>query len=473
MPGNQVDADEALTVADVVALANAAWMGACAVLIWMMVPGAGLLYAGLSRRRHALAMLWASIMAMTVVSLQWFAWGYTLAFSPTTRGRGFLGTMYYAGMDHVLDRTERGSLPKAVDVLFQGMFAMVSAVLMIGGSGGQARLLPMLIFLFWWVTLVYCPVACWTWNADGWLARMGVLDYAGGGPVHITSGHAALVYSMILGSRRGRRAGRPRRYRPHSVTMVVLGTVFLWFGWFGFNGGTTGSPTARAFYVCVSSNLSAACGAIVWLFLDYFRYGKKWTVVGMCSGAIGGLVAITPAAGYVPAWASVVIGASAGFSCNFAVAIKVVLGIDDGLDVYAIHGIGGAIGSAMTGLFACKYVNDAGVPYVQPIKGGWLEHNWMQLGYQVVAILSISAWSSVVTGLLLLLLDRIPYLRLRPAAGEQEEADVHGLNLFDNDADARGRAVEKIGVTSRTTSTPRDQEAAKRRVTPEPDAVVS
>ncbi|AAS53408.2 AFR037Wp [Eremothecium gossypii ATCC 10895] len=470
MPGNQVGTDGAGAV-DVAALANAAWVGASSVLIWMMVPGAGLLYAGLSRRRHALAMLWASIMAVTVVSLQWFAWGYTLAFAPATRGNGFLGTLHYAGMYHVLDAAPKRALPTAADVLFQGMFAMVAGTLMIGGSGGHARLLPMLVFLFWWVTLVYCPVACWTWNADGWLARMGVLDYAGGGPVHLTSGHAALVYALILDSRRGRRARRPRKFRPHSVTMVVLGTVFMWFGWFGFNGGTAGSPTALAFYGCVSSNLAAGCGAIVWLFLDYFRYGKKWTVVGLCSGAISGLVAITPAAGYVPAWASVAIGAFAGFSCNFAVAIKIVLGIDDGLDVYAIHGVGGAVGSAMTGLFACKYVNASGAPYVRPIEGGWLERNWAQLGYQVVAILSISAWSAIVTALLLLLLDRIPYLRLRPAADEQEDVDIHGINLFDNDV--HDRVAEKIGVTSHAASTSRDQEAAKPRETPELDAVVS
>lgn len=411
-------------------LANMVWIGTAAVLVWIMVPGIGLLYSGLSRKKHALSLLWASIMAAAVVSFQWFWWGYSLVFSHSTRGNGFIGTLSFFGFKNVLGApSAAGSVPDVLFALFQGMFAMVTGILMVGGACERARLFPMMVFLFLWITIVYCPIACWTWNGEGWLAVLGALDYAGGGPVHICSGHAALIYALVLGKRNDpvSKSGMPK-YKPHSVTSVVLGTVFLWFGWFGFNGGSAGNATIRAWYSCVSTNLAAACSALTWMFIDYFRFGRKWTTVGLCSGAVAGLVGITPAAGFVPIWSAVVIGIITGAGCNFAVDLKGLLGIDDGLDVYALHGVGGAIGSVLTGIFAADYVNATAGSYAVPIDGGWINHHWKQVGYQLAAICSTVAWTCTVTALLLLIMDRIPFLRLR-LRPEEEELGTDGAQI--------------------------------------------
>ncbi|AET40772.1 ammonium permease MEP2 Ecym_6398 [Eremothecium cymbalariae DBVPG len=404
-------------------LFNLVWVGMAAVLVWLVVPGVGLLYSGLSRKKHALSLLWASVMAVAVVSFQWFIWGYSLAFSHTTRGNGFIGTLEFFGMKGDLSRPSwTATVPDVLFAFYQGMFAMVTGILMVGGACERARLLPMMVFLFLWVTTVYCPIACWTWNGEGWLARMGALDYAGGGPVHISSGHGALIYALVLGRRNDpvTKDSVPK-YMPHSITSVVLGTVFLWFGWFGFNGGSAGNASVRAWYSCVSTNLAASCGGLAWMFIDYFRYGRKWTTIGLCSGAISGLVGITPAAGFVPIWASVIIGVVTASACNVAVDIKRILKIDDGLDVYALHGVGGAVGSVLTGLFAADYVNALGGSYVTTIEGGWINKHWKQLGYQLAAICSTVAWTCCVTTILLLILDRLPFLRLRLRAEEEEQ----------------------------------------------------
>ena len=212
-------------------------------------------------------------------------------------------------------------------------------------------MLPAYVFIFVWATIVYDPIAYWTWNANGWSFIMGGLDFAGGTPVHISSGAAALAYALMLGKRTGysKQAGLP--YRPHNVTHVVLGTVFLWVGWFGFNGGSALAANTRAVMACVVTHIAACTGGMTWMLLDY-RLEKKWSTVGFCSGVIAGLVAITPAAGYVPPWSAVIFGVVGGIGCNFATKLKFVIGVDEGLDVFAEHGVGGIIGNLMTGLFA-------------------------------------------------------------------------------------------------------------------------
>lgn len=212
-------------------------------------------------------------------------------------------------------------------------------------------MLPCIVFIFIWATIVYDPIAFWTWNGNGWSFIMGGLDFAGGTPVHISSGAAALAYSLMLGKRTGYKTSRGLPYRPHNVTHVVLGTVFLWVGWFGFNGGSALGSNMRAVMALIVTHLSASMGAITWCLLDY-RLERKWSTVGFCSGAIAGLVAITPAAGYVPPWAAVIFGIVGGVCCNFATKLKFLLGIDDGLDIFAEHGVGGIVGNLLTGLFA-------------------------------------------------------------------------------------------------------------------------
>ena len=211
-------------------------------------------------------------------------------------------------------------------------------------------MLPCVVFMFVWATVIYDAIACWTWNPHGWVAVMGGLDFAGGTPVHISSGSAALAYSLMLGKRRGH-GTHELNYRPHNVTHVIIGTVFLWVGWFGFNAGSALSANMRAIMAAVVTNLAASVGGVAWCVLDY-RLEKKWSAVGFCSGVVAGLVAITPGSGFVPAWSAVVYGVMAGTCCNYGTKIKFMLGIDDSLDIFAVHAIGGLVGNICTGFFA-------------------------------------------------------------------------------------------------------------------------
>lgn len=398
--------------------ADMAWIGTAAVLVWIMIPGVGLYYSGLSRKKHALSLLWASIMTACLTAFQWFFWGYSLVFSHTS-GSPFLGNLSnFALMKTFGAPAVVTSVPDILFCFFQMQFATVTGILLVGGASERARLGPMMVFLFIYLTVVYCPIAYWTWGANGWLFSLGALDFAGGGPVHQNSGFAALAYALVLGKRHDPlTSGKVPKYRPHSITSVVLGTVFLWFGWFGFNGGSTGNASIRSWYACMNTNLAAATGGLTWMFVDWFRTGGKWSTQGMCTGAIVGLVCITPAAGFVNVYTSIIFGIVPGILCNFAVDLKGVLGIDDGLDVFATHGIGGALGSFMTGLFATNYVtaSDGSVaadPSVA-IDGGWMNHHWKQLGYQLAGICAVGLWSFCITGIILLIMDKIPKLRLR------------------------------------------------------------
>ena len=211
-------------------------------------------------------------------------------------------------------------------------------------------MLPCVVFMFVWATLIYDPIACWNWNPHGWSNRMGGLDFAGGTPVHIASGSAALAYSWILGRRLGYRTHR-LNYPPHNVAHIVLGTAFLWVGWFGFNGGSALSADMRAIMACTVTNISASVGGITWCLLDY-RHEHKWSTVGFCSGVVAGLVAITPGAGYVPAWAAIFYGVVSGAMCNIATKLKFAIFVDDALDIFAVHGVGGIVGNILTGFFA-------------------------------------------------------------------------------------------------------------------------
>lgn len=404
--------------------ADMVWVGTSSALVWIMIPGVGLLYSGLSRKKHALSLLWASIMAVCLTSFQWFFWGYTLVFSHSTKSV-MIGDMSNFCLKDVLGAPSVvTSLPDILFCLFQGMFAGVTAILMVGAGCERARLAPMMVFLFIWLTVVYCPIAFWVWGGNGWLFKLGSLDFAGGGPVHENSGFAALAYSLILGKRKDPlTTGKVPKYKPHSVTSIVFGTIFLWFGWFGFNGGSTGNASIRSWYACVNTNLAAACGGLTWMFVDYFRTGGKWSTVGMCTGAIAGLVGITPAAGFVPVYTAVVFGVVPAIVCNFAVDLKEILQIDDGMDVFALHGIGGFCGSVLTGLFAADYV--AATDGATVIAGGWMNHHYKQLGYQLAASCSIGLWSFTLTAIILLIMDRIPFLRLRL----HEDEEMLGVDL--------------------------------------------
>lgn len=400
------------------------WVGTSAVLVWIMVPGVGLLYSGLSRKKHALSLIWASLMALCVTTFQWFFWGFSLSFSHKSSSQ-FLGSLDNFALMNVLGAPAIvTTIPDILQCFFQLMFACVTAILMVGAGCERARLAPMMVFLFIWLTVVYCPIAYWTWGGNGWLMNLGALDFAGGGPVHENSGFAALAYSMVLGKRHDPlTTGKVPKYKPHSVSSIVLGTVFLWFGWFGFNGGSTGNSTIRSWYACVNTQIAAACGALTWMFVDYFRTGGKWSTVGLCMGAIAGLVGITPAAGFVPVYTSIIFGVVPAIACNFAIDLKNYIQIDDGMDVWALHGIGGFIGTFMTGLFAADYI--AATDGSTLIDGGWMNHHWKQLGYQLAASVSNAAWSFIVTSIILFAMDKVPFLRLRL----HEDEELMGVDL--------------------------------------------
>lgn len=239
------------------------------------------------------------------------------------------------------------SVPELTYCIFECMFAAITPAIAIGAVAERGRVLPCIVFIFIWSTLVYDAIACWTWNPNGWAYKMGGLDFAGGTPVHISSGTAALAYALKLGKRRGYDSGAAAHYPSHSVTHVVIGTVFLWVGWFGFNGGSAGGSNLRATMACVVTNLAASVGGITWVLLD-LRIDGKWSVVGFCSGVVSALVAITPGSGFVPSWAAVIFGVAAGIACNYATRFKYYLDIDDWLDIFAVHAIGGLVGVLLT-----------------------------------------------------------------------------------------------------------------------------
>ncbi|KAI5865410.1 ammonium transporter [Durotheca rogersii] len=394
-----------------------AWILTCSALVLLMIPGVGFFYSGLARRKSALSLIMLAMLSIVVVDFQWFFWGYSLAFSHT--GSSFIGDLSNFGLRETLAQPSVGSgkIPDLLFCLYQGMFAAITPALAIGAAVDRARVLPCIVFIFVWATIVYDPLAYWTWNANGWSFVMGGLDFAGGTPVHISSGAAALAFSVMIGKRAGYDRARGLPYRPHNVTHIVLGTVFLWVGWFGFNGGSALAANLRAVMACLVTHLAASLGALAWVLLDY-RLERKWSVVGFCSGAISGLVAITPAAGYVTPWAAVVFGLVGGVACNFATKLKFLIGVDEALDVFAVHGVGGIVGNLLTGIFAADYI--AALDGSTEIAGGWINRNFVQLGYQLADSAAGFSYSFVLTCVILFVLNLIPGLSLRVSAAHED-----------------------------------------------------
>ncbi|KAF8661215.1 hypothetical protein AX16_001495 [Volvariella volvacea WC 439] len=415
-------------------LGDIAWILTCTALVWLMIPGVGFFYSGLLRRKNALSVIFVTLICIGVVSFQWFFWGYSLTFSDT--GSAYIGNLKYFALQDVLEKPSAGStrLPAIVFCIYQLMFAAITPALAVGAIAERGRIGPLIPFVFVWTTIVYDPIACWTWNANGWSFVLGGLDFAGGTPVHIASGTAALAISVYLGKRRGYGTQR-LAYKPHNTTYVILGTVFLWFGWFGFNGGSALAANLRAAQACFVTNLSASVGGLTWMLWDY-RIERKWSAVGFCSGAIAGLVAITPGAGYVGAPAAVLFGFMAGTLCNFATQLKFLLGYDDTLDIFASHGVGGIVGNLLTGIFAQSSV--AYYDGFTEIPGGWMDRHFIQLAYQLADSVAGVAYSFVMTTIILWIMHFIPGLRLR--ASETDE--IVGID----DAEMGEFAYDYVGL---------------------------
>jgi Amt family ammonium transporter len=390
--GSLIVVDPAASAPYVYSPGDIAWVLASTTLVWIMVPGVGFFYSGLLRRKNALSMIYLSMMTLAVVSFQWFFWGYSLTFSDT--GSPFIGDLRYFALRGVLEKPSMGNdkLPAIVFCIYQLMFAAITPMLALGGFAERAHLGPLIFFVFAWSTLVYDPIAYWTWNINGWGNKLGNLDFAGGTPVHISSGTSALAISFYLKKRRG--YGTPAlAYVPHNTTYVVLGTIFLWFGWFGFNGGSALSANLRAANACVVTNLAASVGGLTWMIWDY-RIERKWSAVGFCSGAIAALVAITPGSGFVGIPSAVLFGFMAGTLCNFATQLKFFFDCDDALDIFASHGVGGIVGNILTAIFA-----EASVAAYDGTKipGGWLDRHYIQLAFHLADSSAGLAYSFIMT----------------------------------------------------------------------------
>jgi len=392
---------------------DTAWVLMSAALVLLMTaPGLALFYAGMVRQKNALGTLMQSFIIMALISVQWVLWGYSLAFGPDHAG--LIGGLDWIGLQGVgLDPGPYSdTIPHQAFMLFQMMFAIITPALITGTFAERMKFSTFLVFTLVWATLVYDPLAHWVWAKGGWLGSLGALDFAGGTVVHISSGMSALAAALVIGKRQG--YGR-EPMPPHSLPLTVIGAALLWFGWFGFNAGSALAAGGLATSAFVVTNTAAAAAALAWMGSEWAIRGKP-TVLGAASGAVAGLVAITPASGYVGPLASIVIGAVAGFLCYMACNIKTKLGYDDSLDVVGVHGVGGTWGAIATGLFATKAINAAGAD-------GLFAGNPGQLWNQVIGILAAGGLGFVLTFVILGILKATMGLRIT------DEEEVEGLDL--------------------------------------------
>jgi Amt family ammonium transporter len=394
---------------------DTAWLLASAALVMLMTPAVGFFYGGLVRRKNVLSTIMHSFFILALISVQWVLWGYSLAFGPDAGGRGLIGGLDWLGLRGVgmePNPDYAATVPHQAYMAFQMMFAIITPALITGAFAERKRFKAFVLFSLLWATLVYDPVAHWVWGAGGWLKTLGALDFAGGTVVHITSGVSALVAALMLGPRLG--LGE-EPMDPHDATMTVLGAALLWFGWFGFNAGSALAAGALATNAFVVTNTAAAMGALTWMTVSWAHHGRP-SVLGAAAGAVAGLVAITPAAGYVNATAAILIGLGAGVFCYWAIQLRARLTrIDDALDVWGVHGVGGTWGALATGLFATLAVNPDGA-------NGLFYGDPSQFLKQVVAVVVVWIYTAAVTWVILKAIDLVVGLRV------EEREEVLGLD---------------------------------------------
>jgi Amt family ammonium transporter len=400
-----------LAAMDKINTGDTAWLLASAALVMLMTPALGFFYGGLVRRKNVLATIMHSFFILCLISVQWVLWGYTLAFGPDIGG--IIGGLDWAGLRGVGQtphETYAPTTPHLAFMIFQMMFAVITPALITGAFAERKRFKAFVVFTLLWATFVYDPVAHWVWGG-GWLGKLGALDFAGGTVVHITSGVSALVAALVLGRRKGYGA---EPMDPHDATMTVLGASLLWFGWFGFNAGSALAAGGLAASAFVVTNTAAAMAALTWMTVSWLHKGAP-SVLGAAAGAVAGLVAITPASGYVDVPASILIGLGAGTFCYAAIQVTRRLRVDDALDVFGVHGVGGAWGALATGLFATVAVNSGAAD-------GLFYGNPGQLGIQAVAVGASIAYSAVMTFVILKLINLFVGLRV------PESEEVLGLD---------------------------------------------
>jgi Amt family ammonium transporter len=398
---------------------DTAWMLISSALVLLMTPGLALFYGGMARRKNLLSTIMMSFSMMCVIGVVWAVWGYSLAFG--TDNGGFIGSLNFFGLSGVgmaPSADYATTVPHLVFMAYQGMFAIITVALITGAVVERIKFSSLMLFSVLWVTVVYGPVAHWVWGSGGWLAKMGALDFAGGAVVHINAGVSALALVLLL----GRRRGFPGTMEPNNIPMVALGAGLLWFGWFGFNAGsalTSGGLAANAF---VATNLAAAAAGATWMIISWMHH--RPSLLGTVTGAVAGLVAITPAAGFVKPIAAIPIGIAVSFIGYYSIVLfKEKLHFDDSLDVFAVHGMGGIWGALATGIFASAAVN--GTP-------GVIEGHIGQLGIQALGVLTVAAFAFSMTWLIGKLIQVTIGLRV------QQGEETVGLDLSQHGERAYG-----------------------------------
>ncbi|MBP7764421.1 MAG: ammonium transporter [Deltaproteobacteria bacterium] len=394
---------------------DTAWvLIASALVLLMTIPGLAFFYGGLVRRKNVLSILMQCFIIVCVISLQWVLFGYSLAFGPDFHG--IIGTLEWAGLAGVgaaPNSNYAATIPHSVFMIFQAMFAIITPALIIGAYAERVKFPAFLLFTLLWATFVYDPLAHWVWGTGGWLKSLGGLDFAGGIVVHVSSGISALVLALLLGKRVGYNS---KPIRPHNLPFTVLGAALLWFGWFGFNAGSALAADGLAANAFVTTNTATAAAGLTWALIEWWHNGTP-TILGVATGAVAGLVAVTPACGFVNPMNALFIGIIVALVCYTAVAvIKGKLGYDDSLDAFGVHGVGGTVGTIATGLFAEKAVNAAGAD-------GLLFGNLHQFGVQCLMLVVTIAFAAIMTFIIFKIVDAVIGMRV------EEKNEIIGLDL--------------------------------------------
>jgi len=397
--------------------ANTSWiMTSTALVLFMTIPGLSLFYAGLVRSKNVLSVLMQCFSITCLASIIWLVCGYSIAFGDGGSWNAYIGNLDNILLGQIGEDTLSGDIPESVFAMFQMTFAVITPALIVGGFAERMRFSSMLLFSALWLVAVYSPITHWVWGG-GWLGEMGLLDFAGGTVVHITAGVGALVAALVLGNRKG----FPKQAMPpHNLAMTVTGAGMLWVGWFGFNGGSALAANGDAGMAILVTHISAAAGSLAWMTMEWIRHGKP-SVLGIVTGMVAGLGTITPASGFVGPGGALVIGISAGVICYFATqAIKQKFVIDDSLDVFPVHGVGGVLGTILAGVFA----SDA----LGVFSGQGLDMSiTSQVKVQVIGVVATLAYTAVVTYLLLKLVDKLLVLRV------DEDQELQGIDLVEHD----------------------------------------
>jgi Amt family ammonium transporter len=392
---------------------DTAWLLISTALVMLMTPGLALFYGGMVRRKNVLATILQSFIALGVISVQWVIFGYSLAFGPDIGH--FIGSLKWIGLSGVgltPNPDYAATVPHQAYMMFQMMFAVITPALITGAFAERFKFNTYILFILLWSTFVYCPIAHWVWGVGGWIRNLGALDFAGGLVVHVSSGVAALAAALVIGKRK---VYEGELTQPNNLTMTLTGAAMLWFGWFGFNAGSALTSGGLATSAFTATHISAASAAVSWLFAEWLHHGKP-TVLGAASGAVAGLVAITPASGFVGPLSALIIGLCVGVLCYFAIGLKTKFGYDDSLDVVGVHGVGGAFGALTTGLFASTVINPSG-------SDGLFSGNFSLLGVQALSVVAAVVYSFVISWIILKILDLTIGIRVK----EEDEKD--GLDL--------------------------------------------